>query len=278
MSTTTTTAVATVQPASLTEFAMRPADLLRQAALIQEVMHSVMKDGEHFGVIPGTEKKDRDGNLLPPDRQKRSLFKSGAEKLCFVFGLAPKLEIIKEDLPRDRKTYLFLDEVQKLEIEAIRRAIAECHRAGGGRVLVTGGVFLTGAIHLESHVELHVADGATLKFDPDPAKYLPVVQTRFEGTELMNYSPLVYAFEKENIAITGGGCNGLSYKMRFVGEAKPADILVRTEGVEVLVDPKSALYLRGTQLDYSDKMIGGGFKFSNPNAKASRSCGESFSL
>ena len=80
------------------------------------------------------------------------------------------------------------------------------------------------------------------------------------------------------VAISGGGCNGLSYKMRFVGEAKPADILVRSEGVEVLVDPKSALYLRGTHLDYSDKMIGGGFKFSNPNAKASCSCGESFSL
>ena len=61
------------------------------------------------------------------------------------------------------------------------------------------------------------------------------------------------------VAISGGGCNGLSYKMRFVGEAKPADILVRSEGVEVLVDPKSALYLRGTHLDYSDKMIGGGF-------------------
>ena len=80
------------------------------------------------------------------------------------------------------------------------------------------------------------------------------------------------------VAITGGGCNGLSYKMRFVAEPKPADILVRSAGVEVLVDPKSALYLRGTQLDYSDKMIGGGFKFSNPNAKASCSCGESFSL
>lgn len=80
------------------------------------------------------------------------------------------------------------------------------------------------------------------------------------------------------VAITGGGCNGLSYKMRFVAKPKAGDILVRSEGIEVLVDPKSALYLRGTQLDYSDKMIGGGFKFSNPNAKASCSCGESFSL
>jgi iron-sulfur cluster assembly accessory protein len=80
------------------------------------------------------------------------------------------------------------------------------------------------------------------------------------------------------VAISGGGCNGLSYKLRFAEAPKAGDILVRTSGVEVLVDPKSALYLRGTVLDYSDKMIGGGFKFSNPNAKASCSCGESFSL
>jgi iron-sulfur cluster assembly protein len=80
------------------------------------------------------------------------------------------------------------------------------------------------------------------------------------------------------VAISGGGCNGLSYKLRFAERPKAGDILVRTAGVEVLVDPKSALYLKGTVLDYSDKMIGGGFKFSNPNAKASCSCGESFSL
>jgi iron-sulfur cluster assembly accessory protein len=72
------------------------------------------------------------------------------------------------------------------------------------------------------------------------------------------------------VAISGGGCNGLSYKMRFVGEAKPADILVRSAGVEVLVDPKSALYLRGTHLDYSDKMIGGGFPTPRPAVPAAR--------
>lgn len=80
------------------------------------------------------------------------------------------------------------------------------------------------------------------------------------------------------IAISGGGCNGLSYRLRFADSPKVGDILVRTADVDVLVDPKSALYLRGTVLDFSDKMIGGGFKFSNPNAKASCSCGESFSL
>ncbi len=80
------------------------------------------------------------------------------------------------------------------------------------------------------------------------------------------------------IAITGGGCNGLSYKLRFTPEARRGDILVRSAGIDVLVDPKTALYLKGTVLDYSSKLIAGGFKFSNPNAKASCSCGESFSV
>jgi len=80
------------------------------------------------------------------------------------------------------------------------------------------------------------------------------------------------------IAISGGGCNGLSYKLRFVPEPKAGDILVRSAGVTVLVDSKTALYLRGTELDYSAKPIAGGFRFSNPNAKASCSCGESFSV
>ena len=80
------------------------------------------------------------------------------------------------------------------------------------------------------------------------------------------------------IRITGGGCNGLSYKMKFVSEPKEGDIYVLSERVKLLVDSKTALFLRGTLLEYSDKMVAGGFKFSNPNAKASCSCGESFNL
>ncbi len=80
------------------------------------------------------------------------------------------------------------------------------------------------------------------------------------------------------VAISGGGCNGLSYKLRFAPEPKRGDILVETAGARVLVDAKTALYLRGTEVDFSDRMIGGGFKFTNPNAKASCSCGESFSV
>src|ERR687894_1298848 len=89
--------------------------------------------------------------------------------------------------------------------EAIRKAVETCNRAGGGRVVVPAGEFLTGPIHLKSNVNLHVSEGATLKFSQDPKAYLPLVFSRWEGMELMNYSPLVYAFEQENIAVTGTG-------------------------------------------------------------------------
>jgi polygalacturonase len=88
---------------------------------------------------------------------------------------------------------------------AFRDAIAACHKAGGGRVTVPSGTFLSGAIHLLSNVELHLVAGAVISFSRDPAKYLPVVFSRWEGVELMNYSPFIYAFEQENIAITGEG-------------------------------------------------------------------------
>jgi len=89
--------------------------------------------------------------------------------------------------------------------EAFRLSIAACNHAGGGRVVVPAGQFLTGAIHLRSNVNLHVTKNATIKFDPDPKKYLPVVFTRWEGMELQNYSAFIYAFEQQNIAITGEG-------------------------------------------------------------------------
>src|SRR5215813_6245243 len=89
--------------------------------------------------------------------------------------------------------------------DAIAKAIAVCSEAGGGRVVIPSGEFLTGPIHLKSRVNLYVSRGAVLKFVTDPRKYLPVVYTRWEGTELMNYSPLIYAFEQEDIAVTGPG-------------------------------------------------------------------------
>jgi len=89
--------------------------------------------------------------------------------------------------------------------QALRSAIEHCNAAGGGHVLVPDGTFLTGAVHLLSNVDLHLADAANLKFSQDPAAYLPVVFTRWEGMELMNYSPFIYAFDQQNIAITGTG-------------------------------------------------------------------------
>ena len=88
---------------------------------------------------------------------------------------------------------------------AFRQAIEICNKAGGGRVLVPAGEYSTGAIHLRSNVNLNVAKGATIKFSRDPGKYLPLVFTRWEGMELMNYSPFIYAFEQTNVAITGEG-------------------------------------------------------------------------
>ena len=89
--------------------------------------------------------------------------------------------------------------------DAIRLAIEACHQAGGGRVLVPEGAYISGAIHLLSNVELHLEEGATIYFSTNPRDYLPVVRTRFEGSELYNYSPLIYAYQQENIAITGMG-------------------------------------------------------------------------
>jgi polygalacturonase len=88
---------------------------------------------------------------------------------------------------------------------AFAKAIATCHDAGGGRVVVPPGTYLTGAIHLKSRVNLYVSEGATIRFSTDARKYLPTVFTRFECTEVMNYSPLIYAFEQQDIAVTGPG-------------------------------------------------------------------------
>ncbi|SEF82880.1 Pectate lyase superfamily protein [Nonomuraea solani] len=89
--------------------------------------------------------------------------------------------------------------------DAFRQAIEACAAAGGGRVLVPAGTYLTGAVHLADNVDLHLEEGATLRFSRDPADYLPAVFTRYEGIELMNYSPFIYAHGRTNVAITGRG-------------------------------------------------------------------------
>lgn len=79
------------------------------------------------------------------------------------------------------------------------------------------------------------------------------------------------------VAVVGGGCSGLQYKMDLQDAPANRDILVESAGIRVVVDPKSALYVTGSELDYLDGLQGGGFKVTNPNAATSCSCGESFS-
>ncbi len=86
----------------------------------------------------------------------------------------------------------------------IRKAIDAAHKAGGGRVVLPPGDYETAPIHLKSRIELHISKGATLRFTRDTSKY-PTVLTRWEGVELMNYSPLIYALDCEDIAVTGKG-------------------------------------------------------------------------
>src|SRR5215469_17280538 len=88
---------------------------------------------------------------------------------------------------------------------AIARAIDACSQAGGGRVIVPAGVFLTGPVRLKSNIDLHITAGATLRFVRDPKRYLPLVYTRWEGLECLNYSAFIYSDGQNNLAITGEG-------------------------------------------------------------------------
>lgn len=78
------------------------------------------------------------------------------------------------------------------------------------------------------------------------------------------------------VAVVGGGCSGLQYKMDLQDQPANRDILVESSGIKVVVDPKSALYVTGSELDYVDALQEGGFKVKNPNAASTCSCGESF--
>jgi iron-sulfur cluster assembly protein len=79
------------------------------------------------------------------------------------------------------------------------------------------------------------------------------------------------------VGVAGGGCSGLSYTLAFEEKPKETDAVFRVEGIPVFVDPKSFLFLNGMVLDYSTDLLNGGFRFQNPNAKRTCSCGSSFS-
>lgn len=118
------------------------------------------------------------------------------------------LETIKEPVFKN-KIYNILDFGAKSggvvdNTQVFVKAIQKCTKNGGGMVLVPAGKYFTGPIHLDDNVNLHLAEGAEILFTTDPTVY-PIVHTSFEGTELMNYSPLIYAYNKHNVAVTGKG-------------------------------------------------------------------------
>jgi iron-sulfur cluster assembly protein len=80
------------------------------------------------------------------------------------------------------------------------------------------------------------------------------------------------------VAVHGGGCSGLMYDLNFDTDTKPTDEIFEDQGIKILVDRKSLLYLLGTTLDFSDGLNGKGFQFINPNASRTCGCGESFSI
>lgn len=93
----------------------------------------------------------------------------------------------------------------KATTAAFAKAMAACNKAGGGRVVVPAGEWLTGPVHFMSDCNLYLSEGAKVVFDDDLSLYYPAVQASWEGAECMNISPLLYAFECENIAISGPG-------------------------------------------------------------------------
>ena len=123
-----------------------------------------------------------------------------------------KMDLIIQNIPETKflnKEYNIKDfgavgDGKTINTLAFEKAIKACAGNGGGKVVVPNGKYLTGAIHLESNVNLHLEDQAEILFSINPKDY-PIVHTSWEGTEVMNYSPLIYAKNKTNVAITGKG-------------------------------------------------------------------------
>ena len=119
------------------------------------------------------------------------------------------LEIIKEPQFPDRN-FKITDYKGKAggsfdNTKIINRLIDRCSKSGGGKIVIPEGIFFTGPITLKSNVNLHLEEGAVLKFSNNPADYTPFVETRWEGMDVINYRPLIYANGVTNIAVTGKG-------------------------------------------------------------------------
>ena len=126
---------------------------------------------------------------------------------------------------------------------------------------------ISGASNKPNHTPgYRVSDERLIKLTPTAAKKVSTLLTRQGRPQGVL-----------RVAVVGGGCSGLQYKMDLQDQPASRDFLVETAGVRVVVDPKSALYVTGSELDYVEALQEGGFKVHNPNAATSCSCGESFS-
>jgi polygalacturonase len=126
-------------------------------------------------------------------------------KRSLPFDMPPLEPPAFPDRVFDVQDFGAVDDGATANTQAFGRAVEACHGAGGGRVRVPAGTWLTGPIHLRSNVDLHLERGSIVRFSTRPSDYLPAVFTRWEGVECYNYSPLIYAQDCENIAVTGQG-------------------------------------------------------------------------
>jgi polygalacturonase len=145
---------------------------------------------------------------------------------------------------------------------AFLEAITACSAAGGGRVVVPRGAWLTGALHLRSNVNLHVSRGAIIKFSRRPEDYMPLVFSRWEGVELMNYSPFVYAFEQQNIAITGEGTldgqAGCQHWWPWKGRSSSAECPNETKGPDQAEDRRALFDMAEKGKPVAERVFGSG--------------------
>lgn len=143
--------------------------------------------------------------------------------------------------------------------EAIKKAIEDCNKNGGGKVIVPEGKFLTGAIYLKSNVNLFVSKNALLAFTKDKSKYLPVVLTRFEGVECMNYSPFIYAYNEANIAITGEGTiDGQGDTTNWWNWAGKKEYGSKDDGKNQKADRKALIEMGETNVPVEKRIFGEG--------------------
>ncbi|HCP08816.1 MAG TPA: glycoside hydrolase [Candidatus Moranbacteria bacterium] len=137
--------------------------------------------------MPKQEKLERKAEFSLPGFTDQVVLPEFPEKIC------------------DIRDYGAVEGTEEKSTRAINNAIVDCHQKGGGTVIIPAGQWLSGAINLKSNIDLHLEDGSEIIFSTDLNDYLPVVFTRFQGMEFYNFSPLIYAKDSHDIAITGKG-------------------------------------------------------------------------